>query len=136
MVSAVTAAKAASAASKPPHVAASRPMASPWATVSAAMAVNSKPAAAKEHVVIPAGLRLKIGIDVSSVSAELGATTGTINYRGKVLNRAARIAMQATPGKVLCSARAWRRSMEQAALLEAVGTMSPVYVNGRAITAI
>ncbi|GFH08114.1 hypothetical protein HaLaN_03027, partial [Haematococcus lacustris] len=58
----------------------------------------------------------------SSVSAELGATTGTINYRGKVLNRAARIAMQATPGK--------------AALLEAVGTMSPVYVNGRAITAI
>ncbi|GIM07984.1 hypothetical protein Vretimale_11981, partial [Volvox reticuliferus] len=46
------------------------------------------------------GLRLKIGIDVGPVKAEINAVTGRVSYRGKAMNRAARIAAKAPAGQV------------------------------------
>jgi hypothetical protein len=45
------------------------------------MAAGWQPCVHKREVEIPAGLRLKIGADVGSVSAELASASGMINYR-------------------------------------------------------
>jgi class 3 adenylate cyclase len=46
------------------------------------------------------GLRLKAGMDISRVKGSVHAITGKITYRGRVMNRAARIASTATVGQV------------------------------------
>eukprot|EP00198_Chlamydomonas_reinhardtii_P006624 XP_001695960.1 predicted protein [Chlamydomonas reinhardtii] len=53
------------------------------------------------------GPRLKTGIDIGQVLARLHTMTGRMTYRGKVMNRAARISAAASSGQVLCSAEAW-----------------------------
>ncbi|KAG1661133.1 hypothetical protein FOA52_011864 [Chlamydomonas sp. UWO 241] len=53
------------------------------------------------------GLRLKVGIDIGQVLSEVHAMAGRLTYRGKAMNRAARIASTAQSGQVLCSSDAW-----------------------------
>lgn len=53
------------------------------------------------------GLRLKLGIDVGQVSGEVHPLTGRMSYRGRVMNRAARIASVAGTGQVYCSGAVW-----------------------------
>ncbi len=52
------------------------------------------------------GPRLKTGIDVGPILTALNTVTGRMAYRGKVMNRAARVASIASSGQVLCSAEA------------------------------
>ncbi len=53
------------------------------------------------------GLRLKIGIDVGRVHANVNHVTGRMAYRGRVMNRAARVVDKAPSGHVWCSRAAW-----------------------------
>lgn len=56
------------------------------------------------------GLRLKSGLDCGDVLARVHATTGRMTYRGRVMNRSARIAGMATAGqvsRVLGGVRGW-----------------------------
>ncbi|KAG1657236.1 hypothetical protein FOA52_000439 [Chlamydomonas sp. UWO 241] len=53
------------------------------------------------------GPRLKIGIDVGQVQADVSPVTGRMTYRGKVMNRAARICGKASSGMQWCSAALW-----------------------------
>lgn len=46
------------------------------------------------------GPRLKTGIDIGPVVAQLHTITGRMTYRGKVMNRAARISAAASSGQV------------------------------------
>ena len=46
------------------------------------------------------GPRLKTGIDIGQVLARLHTMTGRMTYRGKVMNRAARISAAASSGQV------------------------------------
>ncbi|GIL62432.1 hypothetical protein Vafri_16661 [Volvox africanus] len=49
------------------------------------------------------GLRLKAGLDYGAVHATINSATGRVSYRGRVMNRASRIASSASSGQVLCS---------------------------------
>ncbi|GFR49257.1 hypothetical protein Agub_g11275, partial [Astrephomene gubernaculifera] len=49
------------------------------------------------------GLRIKVGLDVGLASHTLTEASGRLSYRGRVMNRAARIAGIAAAGQVLCS---------------------------------
>ncbi|MEW5319055.1 MAG: hypothetical protein WDW38_010231 [Sanguina aurantia] len=55
------------------------------------------------------GPRIKVGIDcsVTSMRTQISPATGRMTYRGRAINRAARIADKATSGAVLCSEGAW-----------------------------
>ncbi|KAG2446180.1 hypothetical protein HXX76_000773 [Chlamydomonas incerta] len=53
------------------------------------------------------GLRVKVGLDVGPVTYSLTESSGRLSYRGRVMNRAARIAGTASPGQVLCSGAVW-----------------------------
>ncbi|KAG1660556.1 hypothetical protein FOA52_002000 [Chlamydomonas sp. UWO 241] len=53
------------------------------------------------------GPRVKIGIDVGQVQADVSPVTGRMTYRGKVMNRAARICGKASSGMQWCSAAVW-----------------------------
>jgi hypothetical protein len=53
-----------------------------------------------EKVLLLRGLRLKAGIDTGSALGGPHSTTGRISYRGRVMNRAARIASSAGSGQV------------------------------------
>ncbi|KAG1660559.1 hypothetical protein FOA52_002003 [Chlamydomonas sp. UWO 241] len=53
------------------------------------------------------GPRLKIGIDVGQAQADVSPVTGRMTYRGKVMNRAARICGKASSGMQWCSAAVW-----------------------------
>ncbi|KAG1669680.1 hypothetical protein FOA52_002064 [Chlamydomonas sp. UWO 241] len=55
------------------------------------------------------GPRLKIGIDVGLVEADVSPVTGRMTYRGKVMNRAARICGKASSGTQWCSAAVWEQ---------------------------
>ncbi|KAG1677569.1 hypothetical protein FOA52_014467 [Chlamydomonas sp. UWO 241] len=59
------------------------------------------------HNVLFRGPRLKIGIDVGRVQADVSPVTGRMAYRGKVMNRAARICGKASSGMQWCSAAVW-----------------------------
>ncbi|KAG1660667.1 hypothetical protein FOA52_006828 [Chlamydomonas sp. UWO 241] len=65
------------------------------------------------HVVLFRGPRIKIGIDVGKVQADVAPLTGRMSYHGKVLNRAARISSKASSGKQWCSAAAWEQAKER-----------------------
>eukprot|EP00955_Chlamydomonas_euryale_P010868 117199-Chlamydomonas_euryale.AAC.1 len=49
--------------------------------------------------VLSRGLKLKAGCDVGRVTAAVNPTTGRMDYRGRAMNRAARIASKATTGQ-------------------------------------
>ncbi|PNH04891.1 putative ATP-dependent RNA helicase, partial [Tetrabaena socialis] len=49
-----------------------------------------------------------VGIDVGPVTYSLTESSGRLSYRGKVMNRAARIAGTAAAGQVLASGAVWR----------------------------
>jgi hypothetical protein len=53
------------------------------------------------------GLKLKAGCDSGRVTAAVNPTTGRMDYRGRAMNRAARVASKAATGQVVCSAAAW-----------------------------
>ncbi|KAJ9534478.1 hypothetical protein QJQ45_016163, partial [Haematococcus lacustris] len=53
------------------------------------------------------GLRLRVGVDVGEVACDLTPANGRFNYRGRCLNRAARINSIAESGQVWCSEAAW-----------------------------
>ncbi|KXZ42842.1 hypothetical protein GPECTOR_115g336 [Gonium pectorale] len=59
------------------------------------------------------GLRIKVGLDVGAVSYSLVEASGRLSYRGRVMNRAARIAGTAAPGQVLCSGAVWQTLGEE-----------------------
>lgn len=46
------------------------------------------------------GLRMKAGLDFGAVHATINAATGRVSYRGRVMNRASRIASSASSGQV------------------------------------
>ncbi|KAG2442577.1 hypothetical protein HXX76_002662 [Chlamydomonas incerta] len=57
--------------------------------------------------VMQRGLRMRVGIDVGRLTESISPVSSTVVFRGKAMNRAARIGMLATAGQVLCSASAW-----------------------------
>ncbi|KAG1655623.1 hypothetical protein FOA52_008837 [Chlamydomonas sp. UWO 241] len=59
------------------------------------------------------GPRIKIGIDVGKVQADVAPLTGRMSYQGKVMNRAARISGKASSGMQWCSATAWEQANER-----------------------
>ncbi|GFH22495.1 guanylate cyclase domain-containing protein [Haematococcus lacustris] len=59
------------------------------------------------HKLLFRGLRVKVGIDYGPVNADLHAVTGRVTYRGKAMNRAARICGSAKSGQVWASSGAW-----------------------------
>ncbi|KAL6765844.1 nucleotide cyclase [Haematococcus lacustris] len=63
----------------------------------------------------PRGLSIKVGIDMGPVRCFLQPVSGVMAFRGKVMNRAARIASTATSGQVLCSAQVWQHSSQTVA---------------------
>ncbi|KAL6749897.1 nucleotide cyclase [Haematococcus lacustris] len=81
---------------------------------------SSTPEGFQVNALLFRGLRLKTGLDRGQVLGEVHAMTGRMTYRGKVMNRAARIASAATSGQVLCSAAAWAHvsSQEEGVLQE------------------
>ncbi|KAG2426175.1 hypothetical protein HXX76_013156 [Chlamydomonas incerta] len=64
------------------------------------------------------GLRVKVGMDIGHAVHALGATSARIEYRGKVMNRAARIAGFASTGQVCVSAGLWQAAEASGALLD------------------
>ncbi len=53
-------------------------------------------------------MHAQIGMDIGHVSHTLGAASARLEYRGKVMNRAARIAAFASAGQVCVSAGLWQ----------------------------
>ncbi|KAL6761944.1 nucleotide cyclase [Haematococcus lacustris] len=68
-------------------------------------------AAAQGTVRLLRGLRLKVGVDVGEVTSDLTPANGRFNYRGRCLNRAARINSLAASGQVWCSETAWANTL-------------------------
>jgi class 3 adenylate cyclase len=66
-------------------------------SLSAPSATASTQAASR---VLLRGLRLKAGVDCGEASSGVNPTTGRIAYRGRLMNRAARIAGKAASGQV------------------------------------
>ncbi|KAG1651095.1 hypothetical protein FOA52_009209, partial [Chlamydomonas sp. UWO 241] len=55
------------------------------------------------------GPRVKVGIDMGQVQADVSPVTGRMTYRGKVMNRSARICGKASSGMQWCSAPVWEQ---------------------------
>ncbi|KXZ47866.1 hypothetical protein GPECTOR_32g479 [Gonium pectorale] len=53
------------------------------------------------------GLRIKVGLATGHATHTLTEASGRLSYRGRVMNRAARIAGIAAAGQVLCSGAVW-----------------------------
>ncbi|KAG2490415.1 hypothetical protein HYH03_011215 [Edaphochlamys debaryana] len=77
------------------------------------------------------GLRVKAGIDYGPARAGLNGATGRLAYRGRVMNRAARVASRATAGQVLCSRDAWAAA-EQALAQQGItaDSLGPAQLKG------
>ena len=54
----------------------------------------------RPHSPLPSGLRLKAGCDLGRVTAAVNPTTGRMDYRGRAMNKAARVASKAASGQV------------------------------------
>ncbi|KAL6755782.1 nucleotide cyclase [Haematococcus lacustris] len=74
------------------------------------------------HKLLFRGLRVKVGIDCGPLCADLHAVTGRVTYRGKVMNRAARICGSAKSGQVWASSGAWDAAQHD--LNNRVGSLS------------
>ena len=59
------------------------------------------------------GPRLKIGIDVGECHSEVSPVTGRMTYRGKVMNRSARISAKAPSGTCWCSDAVWSGATQE-----------------------
>ncbi|KAG2494772.1 hypothetical protein HYH03_007016 [Edaphochlamys debaryana] len=68
-----------------------------------------------EDVVLFRGLRLKAGIDVGRLRGEINCITGRMSYRGRAMNRAARIVAAAGSGQILATSEVWLSTSSQAA---------------------
>ncbi|GLI69572.1 hypothetical protein VaNZ11_014230, partial [Volvox africanus] len=60
-----------------------------------------------EDIVVFRGLRLKAGVDMGRLRGEINCVTGRMSYRGRAMNRAARIVAAAGSGQILASREAW-----------------------------
>ncbi|KAL6762373.1 nucleotide cyclase [Haematococcus lacustris] len=82
-------------------------------------------------LVLMRGLRLKCGIDVGSVKSSVSSLSARMEFRGKVMNRAARISALATTGQVWVSDAVWQQAQPgihlHKVLVEGGGTPSPTY---------
>jgi len=58
-------------------------------------------------------------MDVGPTIAEVSPVTGRMSYRGKVMNRAARISSTTASGQVYCSAAVWQECESKAEVLRA-----------------
>ncbi|KAG2444465.1 hypothetical protein HXX76_001217 [Chlamydomonas incerta] len=67
------------------------------------------------------GLRLKVGMDTGFVADSINATTGRMAYRGRPMNRAARIASKALAGQVHCSAAVWTAAVDRLGVVARAG---------------
>eukprot|EP00198_Chlamydomonas_reinhardtii_P000604 XP_001689939.1 predicted protein [Chlamydomonas reinhardtii] len=67
------------------------------------------------------GLRLKVGMDTGFVADSINATTGRMAYRGRPMNRAARIASKALAGQVHCSAAVWASAVDRLGVVARAG---------------
>ncbi|KAG2447205.1 hypothetical protein HYH02_007946 [Chlamydomonas schloesseri] len=67
------------------------------------------------------GLRLKVGMDTGFVADSINATTGRMAYRGRPMNRAARIASKALAGQVHCSAAVWTSAVDRLGVMARAG---------------
>jgi class 3 adenylate cyclase len=56
------------------------------------------------------GPRVKIGIDIGQTSSEISPCTGRLIYRGRVMNRAARISAKTPSSSCWCSSNTWREA--------------------------
>ncbi|PNH04997.1 Cycloartenol synthase [Tetrabaena socialis] len=79
----------------------------------------ASPTLRREGTTLSRGLRIKVGLDIGGASHTLTAASGRLSYRGKVMNRAARIAGVAAVGQVLCSGTLWEVACDE--VLEAGG---------------
>ncbi|KAG2494401.1 hypothetical protein HYH03_007453 [Edaphochlamys debaryana] len=73
------------------------------------------------------GLRLRIGIDYGRAMVRLVPRTGRLDYVGRPMNRAARIAAKAKAATVLASGAAWeaaRRTLKARVLATNLGSMA------------
>ncbi|GFR47145.1 hypothetical protein Agub_g8835 [Astrephomene gubernaculifera] len=71
------------------------------------------------------GLRIKVGLDCGRASHTLTESSGRLSYRGKVMNRASRVAGKAAAGQVLCTDAVWKGCMRP--LLKPSGSISSQY---------
>ncbi|KAJ9528482.1 hypothetical protein QJQ45_020540 [Haematococcus lacustris] len=82
-------------------------------------------------LVLMRGLRLKCGIDVGSVKSSVSSLSARMEFRGKVMNRAARISALATTCQVWVSDAAWQQAQPDInlhkVLVEGGSTPSPTY---------
>ncbi|GFH21293.1 guanylate cyclase domain-containing protein, partial [Haematococcus lacustris] len=78
-----------------------------------AMAHQAWPAELLDHL---AGLGKPPRLDVGRVAATVMPQTGRIHYRGKVMNRAARVCSRCLPGQVLATGLVWEYSAQQGGL--------------------
>lgn len=60
----------------------------------------------------------QVGIDAGPVKAEINAVTGRVSYRGRAMNRAARIAAKAPAGQLWCSDDVWRSCCSSTAAVD------------------
>ncbi|KXZ47871.1 hypothetical protein GPECTOR_32g484 [Gonium pectorale] len=61
----------------------------------------------RQLTAIQRGLRIKVGLAEGNATHMLTEASGRLSYRGRVMNRAARIAGIAAAGQVLCSGTVW-----------------------------
>lgn len=66
-----------------------------------------------QELVLFRGPRLRTGMDLGSVTGDVNPLTGRMTYRGRVMNRAARISAAAPSGQVHCSAAVWGSSQSK-----------------------
>ncbi|KAG1678409.1 hypothetical protein FOA52_015176 [Chlamydomonas sp. UWO 241] len=59
------------------------------------------------------GPRIKIGVDMGKVQADVSPVSGRMTYRGRVMNRAARISGKASAGMQWCSTAVWEQANGQ-----------------------
>ncbi|KXZ57034.1 hypothetical protein GPECTOR_1g95 [Gonium pectorale] len=79
-------------------------------------------AMAQTKRVLERGLRIKVGLDTGRASHSLTDASGRLSYRGKVMNRASRVAGKAASGQVVCTDVVWQGCMEASQEAEVVGT--------------
>mmetsp|Transcript_28764 Transcript_28764/g.85064 ORF Transcript_28764/g.85064 Transcript_28764/m.85064 type:complete len:1264 (-) Transcript_28764:2219-6010(-) len=64
---------------------------------------------AMQHSMLFRGPRVKIGVDCGQVLADVSPVTGRMTYRGRVMNRAARISSKAYTGALWCTHDMWKQ---------------------------
>eukprot|EP00198_Chlamydomonas_reinhardtii_P009142 XP_001698479.1 predicted protein [Chlamydomonas reinhardtii] len=65
----------------------------------------------RDGSVVLRGLRLRVGLETGPATARLVPRTGRLDYTGRTLNRASRIASKAAAGTVLISSGLWKRAL-------------------------